>query len=260
MKKISLLLVVLFGLVAISESVHAKRQRVVLCTDRSYWYPFVFINSYKSDGLYVDIVKDAADRVDYRVSIRPMDWKKCLRQVQSGQVDGVLGASFKEKRAEFMHYPEFAGTKKKSPARLSTAEYVIVTNTKSSFNYKGDPKSIPHPIRVPRGYSVADDLRKSGVEVDDKSSRGDQVTLVKLTTSGKGSAVMLRSAAEKFARNPAFKGKIKISSKPYKAKDYYLAFSKASKRIDEEKRNTMWGAIAAVIEDVDLIADYAGKY
>lgn len=259
MKKKMLFVITAFGLILSSMVVHAKRERIVLCTDRSHWYPFVFINSYKSDGLYVDIIKDAADRIDWRVSIRPMDWKKCLRRVETGQVDGVLGASYKKARAEFMHYPVNAGTDKKSPARLSSAEYVVVTSSKEKYVYKGDPKTLPQPIRVPRGYSIADDLRKAGVEVDDKSSRGDEVTLMKLTSSGEGSVVMLKGAANKFAKSPAFKGKFVIQQKPYKSKDYYLAFSKHS-GMDEAKRDILWKAVGAVTSDEDLIAEYTSKY
>ena len=259
MKNKTLFLITAVCLIFSSMVVHAKRERIVLCTDRSHWYPFVFINSYKSDGLYVDIIKDAADRMDWRISIRPMDWKKCLRRVESGQVDGVLGASYKKARAEFMHYPVNAGTNKKSPARLSSAEYVVVTSSKNSYVYQGDPKSLPQPIRVPRGYSIADDLRKNGVEVDDKSSRGDEVTLMKLTSSHEGSVVMLRSAAKKFSKSPAFKGKFTIQKKPYKSKDYYLAFSKQS-GMDQAKRDALWQAVGAVTSDEDLIAEYTSKY
>ncbi len=259
MKKFTVLLTIAVCLLSFSFSALAKRERVVLCTDRSYWYPFVFINSYKPDGLYVDIVKDAADRLDWRVSIRPMDWKKCLRAVETGSVDGILGASYKEKRAEFLYYPLNADSKKAAPARLSSADYVVVNTINNKYSFKGDVKTIPQPVRVPRGYSVADDLRKGGIEVDDQSSRGDEVTLMKMVSSGKGSVVTLRSVAKKYMSSPAFRNKLKIQSKTYKSKDYFLAISKASD-FTQEKRDALWGAISAVNEDENLVAEYQSKY
>jgi len=259
MKKITILLTITICLLSFSFSALAKRERVVLCTDRSYWYPFVFINSYKPDGLYVDIVKDAADRLDWRVSIRPMDWKKCLRAVETGSVDGILGASYKAKRAEFLFYPLNADNNKIAPTRLSSADYVVVNTVGSSYSYNGDVTTLPQPVRVPRGYSVADDLRKGGIEVDDKSSRGDEVTLMKMVSSGKGSVVTLRSVAKKYMASPAFRGKLKVQAKTYKSKDYFLAISKASD-MTLDKREALWGAIGAVNDDVDLIAEYQSKY
>ncbi len=258
MNKISLALAFTLFLTSLSFSAHAKRERVVLCVDRGYWYPFVFINSYRPDGLYVDIAKDAADRLNWRISIRPMDWKKCLRQVETGHIDGILGASYKAKRAEFMYYPEGAEKKGRTPARLSTAEYVVVTPTNSNYRFDGNVKSIPQPLRVPRGYSVADDLKKAGVTVDTKS-RGDEVTLMKMATSKDGAVVTLRSVAEKYSKSPAFSGKITIQNKAYKSKDYFLTISKAS-NMSEEKRNALWSAIAAVTEDTALVAEYQSKY
>lgn len=236
----------------------SARERLTFCTDRSFWFPFVFTELYKPTGLYIDMAKDAMDRLDYRISIRPMDWKKCLRRAKSGRVDGVLGASYKDKRAEFLHYPSDAKSAKESPQRLTTVEYVVVNNIDENYLYEGSVDSLPTPVRVPRSYSVADDLRGQGVEVDDKS-KGDQGTLLRLVTDKTGSVVTLRTVADHYSNHPVYKGKITVQEKAYKAKPYFVTFSKKA-NIPEEKMMAVWDAIKAVREDESLMAGYLEKY
>ena len=194
-----------------------------------------------------------------------MDWKKCLLWAKEGKVAGVLGASYKDKRAEFLEYPEDAKIAKISDQRLTQVEYVVVTPSSSQYSFEGDVKSLPLPVRVPRGYSVADDLTKDGVLDVDSSSKGDQGTFLKLITDNSGSVVTLGTVAERFSQHRVFKGKIKMQEHPYKSKSYFLAFSKTSNfkkkppigKIDRER---IWNAIKAVRNNNVLMDGYLEKY
>lgn len=242
----------------------AELKRLVVCTDKSYWYPFVFTELYEVQGLYLDMIKDASDRLGIRVSVRPMDWKKCLRQVKSGKVSGVLGASYKDKRAEYMYYPEDAKTAKTSDKRLTQVEYVIVNHAENSYIYKDNVKTLPMPVRVPRGYSVAEDLKAEGVPEVDTTSRGDQGTILRLVTDKKGSVVTLGTIARHFENHKLFEGQLKIQSEPYKSKSYFLAFAKTSTTsrppVEEADRKKIWEALRAVREDTVLMNSYLEKY
>ncbi len=112
------------------------QQRLSLCFDRGFWFPFAFTEDYKPSGMYVDMIRDAMDRLDSKVALRPMDWKKCLKRVQRGRIDGVLGISYKPARAEKFDYPADAATSKNSPNRLTNVEYVIVNYSGSGYVFR----------------------------------------------------------------------------------------------------------------------------
>jgi polar amino acid transport system substrate-binding protein len=249
-----------FALLSLLISNHVNaQQRLSLCLDRAFWFPFAFTEHHKPSGLYVDMIRDAMDRLDAKVALKPMDWKKCLKKAKAGRVDGVLGASYKPARAEGLNYPADATSAKKPKTRLTNVEYVIVNYLTSNYVFNNDINTLPQPVRVPRAYSIADDLRNEGVTVDDKSFKDDQGTLASLITAKQGSAVLLRSIAEHYLNHPIFRGKLKIQKTPYKSKPYFVAFSKKSK-LTYENQLEIWDAIKAIREDQDLMESYIIKY
>ena len=71
--------------------------------------------------------------------------------------------------------------------------------------------------------------------------------------------VVIPEMAEKLNQNPAYKGKLKISQKPWKSKSYFLPFSKKSKISDQDIRR-LWDEIEKVREDALFMAEQARKY
>jgi polar amino acid transport system substrate-binding protein len=251
----------MFGFIflSISTTSQASPDKLIVCADKGYWYPFVFTEGYEAKGLYIDMLNDAADRLDLRISIRPMDWKKCLRKAKTGKVGGIIGVSYKDSRAEFLDYPDNAKTDKVSDLRLTQVEYVIVNNADSPYIFDGNVSTLPQPVRVPRGYSVADDLKNDGLANVNTKSKGDQGTLLRLISEKQGSVVTLATVAKHFENHRLFKGKLKTQKRPYKSKSYFLAFSK-NKPTDEAKRIEIWKALQAVRSDSVLMESYMAKY
>lgn len=256
-QRLSLLLS--FLLLGVSAASQAAPEKIVVCADKGYWYPFVFTEGYEAKGLYIDMLNDAADRLDMKVSIRPMDWKKCLRKARAGKVDGIIGVSYKDKRAEYLEYPADAKTKKFSDLRLTQVEYVVVNNASSPYVFDGNVTTLPQPVRVPRGYSVADDLKNEGISDVNTKSKGDHGTLLRLISEKNGSVVTLATVAKHFEQHRLFKGKIKTQKRAYKSKSYFMAFSK-KRPTDEASRNEIWDALTAVRTDSVLMETYMAKY
>ena len=148
-----------------------------ICTDKNFWYPFTYVKEGKSVGLQLDIISKAASNIGVTLNYTALPWKRCLRETEAGRFDGIAVASYKSKRAETMYFPSDAETAKKSTQRVMQVEYVVVTLASENYEFDGDLSTIPTPVRVPRGYSIADDLRKKGVEVDD-SAQGDENNLL----------------------------------------------------------------------------------
>lgn len=232
--------------------------KISICSDNNFWYPFTLVKDGKPAGIHIDIITKALTNLGYETEFKALPWKRCLSEAEQGSVDAIATASYKDKRAAFLHYPSDAATAKKSSQRVMQVEYVVVTSADNVYEFDGDVKSIPTPVRAPRGYSIADDLKKKGVDVDDKAN-GDENNIKKLLRGGKGSVVTIPEVVNMLSEKAEYKGKLKISAQPLKSKSYYLPISKASK-LSADDREKIWAEVAKVRDDAAFMADIGAKY
>ena len=243
----------------VANAADGARKTVMLCADKANWYPFTYQQQYRAHGLFVDMIKEVGFRTDTRFVVRPAQWSRCLRLAKSGKVDGILGASYKKERAEWMNYPADATSGKPSPYSMSLVDYVIATPIKSSYVFDGNVANLPAPVRVPKSYSIADDLKKSGAKVK-ASFSSDHSALLGMARQDNGSAALLGSIANELVKNDRIlKGKYKIQAKKLKAKDYFLTFSAKSKLTPEEQNN-YWEALHSVRNDDGLMSHFYENY
>ncbi len=243
-------------LILFAQLSYAQMERLTLCTDQA-WYPFTFLDSYKASGIFVDIAKATAERMNIKLRVRAIDWGKCQEYAASGKVDGVLGASFNDSRANYMNYP-MKGNEPDPVYSLSHVEYVTVTTKDQNYQYNGNPSSILQPVRVPKSYSIAKVLKAEGLNVDD-SARGDQANLIALVKDKNGSVVMLRELAKILVNKAYFDDQLEISDLAYKSKFYYTTFSKKSE-FKEEKRQLFFDIMSEVRQDQKLFRSFLDKY
>lgn len=233
-------------------------RKVRICSDRGLWYPFMMTERGEAKGMHIDIIRMAMKNMDVKLEITPLPWSRCLRDAQKGRYDGVATASYKDERAEFLIYPPDAKTAVKSQFRVSQVEYVVVTMADNPYEYDGELKSIPQPVRTPKGYSIAEDLEKEGLFVS-STALGDKQTLQNLLRDNKGSVVTIPNVIQHLSKTPAFSGKLKISKTPIKSKSYFLAFAKQS-RLTVDEMNQIWSEIARIREDNAIMTEIAEKY
>lgn len=253
MKK-TILLSILCIFFAVAE-LYAKE--ITICSDQNFFYPFTFTEKNKAAGLHIEIIKMALEDLGYTAKITPRPWEKCLQEVKNGDADAVATASYKKNRAEFMHYPFDAATFNKSRWRVTQVEYVVVTNSKDPYKFYGDVKSLPKPVRAPAGYSIIDDLKEQGIEVD--VTEGFVESIVRLVDEKKGVVITLPEAVKIIQRNEIYTKKLKVQVIPVKSKSYFFAFSKKGK-ISEEERKKIWEKIAQIRQDLKLMKQILNKY
>ena len=198
-------------------------ETVKICLDKNMWYPFTFVEKGKATGLHIDIVTKAISDLGFTVEYKPLPWKRCVAGANDGDYDAIAVASYKDKRAKALNFPNDAATAEKSNWRVMQVEYTVVSTSTQAYEYEGDVSTLPTPVRVPRGWSIGDDLKKKGVKVDDGAT-GDEKNLKKLLRMDKGSVVALPQVAELYGKKPAFTGKLHTSKQPIKSKSYYLPF------------------------------------
>lgn len=247
-----------FALSLALSSLSLAGDKINICSDKNLWYPFTYVDEGKAVGLHIDIITQALSNLGYEVNYKPLPWKRCVAATKDGDYDAIAVASYKDKRAEFLEFPADAATAKESSERVMQVAYTVVTTAEEAYEFNGDVKTIPEPVRVPRGYSVGDGLKKQGVKVDNGAA-GDEKNLKKLLRMGKGSVVMLPQIVDLLEKKDTYKDKLHVSKVPVKSKSYHLPFSKKSK-ISKEQQGKIWAEIAKVRSDAAFMEKASSKY
>lgn len=251
----------LFVVMTSSSAMAATGKVINLCVDNNDWKPFAFISKGKVQGIFIDLMRGGIEKAGYKANFRSMPWDVCLNQVKAGNLDGAVPASYKADRAEFMNYPDDAATNHESKWSVGKADYVVLVKVASkdgNYEYDGDPKTLPQPIYIPRSYSVADDLKKLGLQVS-TNARYDEVNLYQLLQSNTGSAVAAGVAVNSILENKFFAGKFKVSRQSYTTKTYYMPIGKSS-QIPKADMEKIWDNIADLRADNAWMRKAIAKY
>lgn len=234
-----------------------QAKTIKIATDQNMWYPYSYEENGVVKGLHVDIVKHALKNIGYSFSLTPLPWKRCLVLANRGEYDAIISASYQYKRSQYLYYPIDASTAKESDYRITQVSYSIVTHIDNPYMFKGNPKTLPRPVRVPRGYSVVDDLKKESVLVEEGPS--DINNFRKLLRDKKGCIVTIPEIADMLMKNPTFRGQVKVHQIPFKSKSYFLVFSKKG-IVSKTDREKIWEEIKKVRDNDELMEKLLSKY
>lgn len=199
------------------------------------------------NGLNFDLLNQVATRLNLRFRYQPTPWKRCLTDLGNNVYAGALDASFKPERLANGAYPMLG----KAPLLADTAKalhvehYVVVRRRGSVVDWDGNSFfQLTRPAGAPLGYSVADDLRRTGIAVDEGSPTAADV-LQKLILGRIDLAVLLQGeVAALLAENGQLREKVEILPKAYAEKPYYLMLSHHLQRTDPKLADRIWSGIA----------------
>ena len=235
-----------------------QAQTIKIATDRNMWYPYSYEQDGIAKGLHIDIVTRALENLGYAYKSTPLPWKRCLESVKTGKFDAIVSSSFRPERAQYLYYPPDASWfNHPSKYRITQVEYVIVTHVQTPYTFTGNIKTLPEPVRAPRGYSVLDDLRKAGVAVEE--TPGDMNSLKMLARDKKGCTVTLSEIAKKVMKRENLGGELIISKTPFISKSYFMVFSRKG-NVAVETRQKIWEEIAAIRENQEFMESMLNRY
>ena len=238
----------------------ASAKPVKICVQNDPWFPFSFVDGSAIKGVFVDMTNDALKAVGDAADYQIVPWERCLKENGAkGLSDAVVGASYKPERAETLIFPndtpETAACQSKY--KLLCVDYVVVSVAADKFEFGGDVKALPEPVRAPDGFSIVKDLEGQGVKVD--TAKSDLINVRKLIRDGKGVAVMIKPLAEHLAKSKEFEGKIRIHGKSITNKSYFLTFSKKGS-LSSADQQKIWDALAKIAADEKAVQGYFAKY
>ncbi len=211
-----------------------------ICIDNNNWLPFIYLEERKAKGIHIDIISSALNSLDYQYEFLPVPWKRCLKGLEKGFYDAVATASFNSNRNKFLFYPQDAESNNRSEWRVSQVEYIIATPSNQRFTFEGDLTKVPQPIRVPRGYSIAQDLKKKNIEVDD-SSINDMQNIKRLLREKNGSVITLPTVIDWYNQN--YSSNMIYDEQPLTSKSYFFAISRQG-QLNKADINIIWQRIA----------------
>ncbi|MBF0450908.1 MAG: transporter substrate-binding domain-containing protein [Candidatus Magnetomorum sp.] len=164
------ILLSLIGWILVSNA--AAMELTIACENKQD-FPTVMGNSTDilttNPGMGVEAVYQLEKRLNLKITIKRLPWKRCLAEMKKGNVQGVFTASFKEERKDFGRYPEIDG--KVDPSRrFTSASYALYRMKGSDVQFDGKKFDIKGKVGAPSGYSIVDDLKKRGLDVDEGPS------------------------------------------------------------------------------------------
>ncbi|BCS97110.1 hypothetical protein DSLASN_27420 [Desulfoluna limicola] len=212
---------------------------LTLSVDERDWVPFTFQKAGISTGMHIELVTHALQKLGYGVKIIPYPRKRAIHNAKSGIVDGMVSIAFHPALSSTLIFPKDAAFEKESAWRIMQVDHVLIT-PKTGFEYSGDLKTLPLPVRIPSGETISLNLKNAGLKVDE--ARSDLINVKKMNRDGDGSVVATSIMAERLNEDPEFADKIKIHATPISSQSYYLAFSRVSPLSYEEKQQ-IWDEI-----------------
>lgn len=193
----------------------------------SEWPPYGYPENGKAGGFATEVLEKVLPKMNVEPKIEFMPWKRATEMAKAGETDAVYSASYNAERAEFLIYPE---------TPLHPSEYVFFIRKadvgKLKFDTLDDLKD--HKVGVTRGYSYSDEFLKKIEELkNSEEANSDELNFEKLN-GGRIEyfpADLLNGIT--LLKKMGIQDQITYLDKRLKVKDYFIAFSKKSPRINE---------------------------
>lgn len=216
-------------------------QAAKLCYDDVEQFPWVLKDG---RGLAVELLEMASKKTGTSYELVALPWKRCLLEVEKGEVAGAFPASFSEERAKFAAYPMTESNKPDADKRLNTDGYTLYRRKGSNVSWDGSKFSnLTGPIGTQASYSIIPDLIKWGAKVDTQTRKPE--TLMRALVDGHLQSVALLTGQGNYAvKNPAYADKVEAVDPPLVSKPYYLIINKEHYEKNRKSIDALWAAIA----------------
>jgi polar amino acid transport system substrate-binding protein len=192
-------------------------------------------------GVAVELLNLAAAKMGCKIQWKRLPGRRALRELEGGSVDAMLLLSYNPERAAYAVYPMTAGA---PDAALSLATLSYSVYVKSGSDLKWDGKQfgpVPALVGANSGYSVADELRKQGLSVEEAPSASSNLNklLMGRITAYVGQDLQADSVIE-----DAPMANVQKLTVPFSSKDYYLPFSRRFFQASPLTAVQLWKQIA----------------
>lgn len=202
-------------------SIGSEAAEFTFATENADSFPWIMTTG---GGVDTMLIKTAAENLNHKINIIKVPWKRCLKILENGQIDGCYAASFKPARMKHGIYPMLDG-KPDVSKQLHPGSYSLYVHQDSEVDWDGEKFiNLKGMIGAPRGFSIISRLKSLGAAVDEGHSTK---SILKMLANGRLDAVAALTPQGDRLLNQVndFSSQLRKIHSPLVVKPYFLMFS-----------------------------------
>lgn len=204
-------------------------------------------------GLAVELVQRLEEEIpQLSITLVRAPWARCLSGLASNQYDGIFNASYQPERLAIGWYPTEDASHQgalDTDKRLTRIAYSLYRRSDSSLRWDGlrwtgSPQAL-QSIGAPAGYSIVQDLRQQGIEVQEVPASRNALLMVQLGRL-EGAVLQEVTGDALLDELQVHFGHLVKDYPPVEEKDYFLMLSHRLLAEEPELGQAIWEALARI--------------
>ena len=188
-------------------------------------------------GIYIELIDQVAGELGITVKYQRQPTKRGQHLLKMGELDAYFSLSYRKDRLEIGQFPMKYG-EPDGGKRIGSISYHLYKLDRSQVDYDGKQiKNVKGPVGVNLGYSIADDLRKMGLTVEEVKST--EANLKKLQLGRIAAFAGQDVDTDVWLEHKDYAGVVKLPI-ALASKDYFLLFSRQYMDTHSETANKFW--------------------
>lgn len=181
------------------------------------WEPYTYTVDNEPMGFELEIFQSVMDKMGYRVDFVEMPWKRCLKFLQSGEVDVVISMLINKEREMFTIFPD---------EHISTTDFMLISLEESDIQYQNPLINLKdYKIGSILGFHYGDEFDNASYL--DKVEVGNSELLLELLLKKRlDLALGNRTVITNSIHKKKLTKKLVFHEPPVKSDNLYVGFSK----------------------------------
>jgi polar amino acid transport system substrate-binding protein len=242
---------VLIALAFLVATVSVPRADTLVLAAANTW-PTAYLDDGRPTGMLVDLINEAYRRAGHSVEVKLMPWARCLKEAETGEVDGVFSSFKLPERERFLAFSKEA---------LTTQVIVFFARPEWSLGFNGDLAALRDvKIGIIAGTSYGEQFDaavRDGVLRNVEQTNSIESNLKKLVFGRVDLVPSYRYVALDTARRLQLLTQIREISPPLDSVPTYLAFTKVR---DLRKQSEDFDAAMASMKQDGTYDRIIGQY
>ena len=215
---------------------------MVLCIEDQAASPFTYPNK---DGTMQVLLKMAAKQTGVNLTFKVQAWKRCIADVQSNALSGLVNAGYTPFHASYAAFPMKSNGQPNPAQALAKMDVMVYRMKGAGVGWDGQTFSnLSKPVLMPSGFAtISDRLKEMKVDFDE-TTKEPLRNLYKMI-AGQGDAV-LGFAEEMQALvqgRKEIQEKVELMPQKFMTADYYAPVSKKYYADNKDMVNAFWDAV-----------------
>ncbi|WP_319406100.1 transporter substrate-binding domain-containing protein [uncultured Desulfosarcina sp.] len=245
--------ILFFSTIPFADSVHADQLLVMAFNDTTS-KPWKWKDNGKYIGPFIDVIQEVADRSGIKVMLVPLPWKRALKMIEEGTIDGSFGGYKTPEREAFAVFLD---------TPLSWAVLSIFVRKGEEFSFQKIEDLYGKRIGIVRGYTTSEEFDHAMKEgMIPVSESGNYGSLVKMLDGKRIEAIagVTSTLQAHFADMNLTERFVRLPHPITAPKPIYICVSKKSKIFNREKTIAKMNQAMKDMEQENVFEKISQKY